>query len=262
MWKDYINLLNLSDIVASNLPLESAQHVVVKEILEAFRAESAIFFIRDLNSCSLNRHTTAFLNLTSQYVDQYIAHYSQIDPFNKPPSGVYACRDIDVMPWSEIQKLEYYQDFMKPQNVRHSVFLYLHDNGSYVGQICVSRHYKDSPSFSLEDKFKAQLMARLLSLSLKTRRLQEQYKAFDRLLWSNSRNSSFVLDKWNLTPREIQIANFVSQGLTNKEICDMLKISLTTVATHIRHIFEKMQVTSRTKLIYRIINGSRPGEAD
>lgn len=54
---------------------------------------------------------------------------------------------------------------------------------------------------------------------------------------------------WNtLTPREMQIARLVAQGKRNVEIAQDLGLSWLTVATHLKHIFGKLRVRSRTEL--------------
>ena len=57
----------------------------------------------------------------------------------------------------------------------------------------------------------------------------------------------------NLSPREQAIAKLVAQGLPNKSIGIHLDISPWTVATHLRRIFIKLGVTSRTAMITRIL---------
>jgi DNA-binding NarL/FixJ family response regulator len=52
-----------------------------------------------------------------------------------------------------------------------------------------------------------------------------------------------------LSEREKEILNLLSQGLRYKEIADKLFLSTETVRTHIRNIYEKLQVNSRTEAI-------------
>jgi DNA-binding NarL/FixJ family response regulator len=50
--------------------------------------------------------------------------------------------------------------------------------------------------------------------------------------------------KVKLSKREVEILNLLSEGLVKKEIADRLSIGYTTVDTHVRHIYEKLQVTN------------------
>lgn len=52
----------------------------------------------------------------------------------------------------------------------------------------------------------------------------------------------------NLTGREYEIALLITDGLTNKQIAEQLRISGNTVSSHIRQIFTKLNVQSRAQL--------------
>jgi DNA-binding NarL/FixJ family response regulator len=59
-----------------------------------------------------------------------------------------------------------------------------------------------------------------------------------------------------LSPREIEILGFVSQGLSNKEIASLLSISDQTVKNNITSILRKLQVNDRTQaVIYALRHG-------
>ena len=51
-----------------------------------------------------------------------------------------------------------------------------------------------------------------------------------------------------LTPQERTVAQLVATGLTNREIAERLFVTTNTVETHLRHIFQKLDVRSRTQL--------------
>ena len=68
-------------------------------------------------------------------------------------------------------------------------------------------------------------------------------------------------DLEQLTSRELEILKELSKGYRYKEIADHLKIGLETVRTHIRHIYEKLHVESRTEAVVkfmRLQSGEKP----
>ena len=54
-----------------------------------------------------------------------------------------------------------------------------------------------------------------------------------------------------LTPREIEVLNAIGEGLTNKAIARRLAISLHTVKFHVKSIFRKLGVSTRTGAIMK-----------
>lgn len=61
-----------------------------------------------------------------------------------------------------------------------------------------------------------------------------------------------VLQSEQLTERENQLLQQLSMGLRYKEIADELNISVETVRTHIRNIYQKLQVQSRMEAINKL----------
>lgn len=53
-----------------------------------------------------------------------------------------------------------------------------------------------------------------------------------------------------LTPREQEVLTLVATGATNSEIADSLFVSEATVKTHLVHVFEKLDVTSRGQAVH------------
>ena len=52
----------------------------------------------------------------------------------------------------------------------------------------------------------------------------------------------------DLTPTETKVANLVAGGSTNREVADTLFISVNTVEAHLKRIYRKLGIRSRTEL--------------
>ena len=63
-----------------------------------------------------------------------------------------------------------------------------------------------------------------------------------------------------LTRSEQRVAHLIAQGYTNREIADQLFVSYHTVGTHVRHIYDKLQVRSRVALTRLIIGRMAPAD--
>ena len=57
----------------------------------------------------------------------------------------------------------------------------------------------------------------------------------------------------NLSMREKEILSYLSKGYRYKEIANILCISIETVRTHIRNIYEKLHVHSRTEALLKYL---------
>src|SRR5580658_107190 len=56
-----------------------------------------------------------------------------------------------------------------------------------------------------------------------------------------------------LTAREQAVLDSLARGLAYKQIGDELKISINTIRTHLRHIYEKLHVQSRTEAVAKYL---------
>jgi DNA-binding NarL/FixJ family response regulator len=56
-----------------------------------------------------------------------------------------------------------------------------------------------------------------------------------------------------LSDREIEVLKLATRGLSNQQIADELCLSLRTVQAHLGHIFNKLQVSSRTEAVVRAL---------
>jgi DNA-binding NarL/FixJ family response regulator len=62
----------------------------------------------------------------------------------------------------------------------------------------------------------------------------------------------------HLSPREAEVLDLLAKGFLYKEIADQTGLTYATVHTHIRHIYEKLHVRSRTEAVAMHLGQSRP----
>jgi DNA-binding NarL/FixJ family response regulator len=57
----------------------------------------------------------------------------------------------------------------------------------------------------------------------------------------------------HLSPREERVLDCLARGLAYKQIADELGISINTIRTHLRHVYEKLHVQSRTEAVAKYL---------
>ena len=60
--------------------------------------------------------------------------------------------------------------------------------------------------------------------------------------------------KVHLSPREEMVLSCLAKGLTYKQIADQLSISIDTIRTYLRRIYEKLHVQSRTEAVAKYLS--------
>lgn len=108
------------------------------------------------------------------------------------------------------------------------------DGGNLIGGLALTR---DRHSLPFDSQNLLDLSALCLHISTRLAKIQSQQRQLngDRLKL--------------ITPRELQIAQLVAQGLTNAEIGRSLWITENSVKQALKRIFRKLGVASRTEAI-------------
>ena len=59
-----------------------------------------------------------------------------------------------------------------------------------------------------------------------------------------------------LSERETEVLGYITKGYSGKEIADKMHVSINTVKTHLKHIYQKLHVRSRTEILLRFRGGN------
>ena len=109
--------------------------------------------------------------------------------------------------------------------------------GNLIGSIHFAR-VGDTPAFCTEELTDLSALCLHLSASLATLQV---------------RSTSLISPReMRLTPRELQIAELVAQGLTNAEIGAALWITQNSIKQALKRMFRKLNVSSRTEMVAQL----------
>ncbi|WP_445632904.1 LuxR C-terminal-related transcriptional regulator [Nostoc sp. DSM 114161] len=138
------------------------------------------------------------------------------------------------------------QLFLSPGDWKHFCSRHDHEHvmtgpivcdGRLIGTLNLARD-KGNPPFNGNDL--ADLSALCIHLSAKMATLRAKPKISNSLLASP------------LTPRELEIADLVAQGLTNAEIGERLWITQNSVKQALKRMFRKLKVSARAELVAKL----------
>jgi DNA-binding NarL/FixJ family response regulator len=59
----------------------------------------------------------------------------------------------------------------------------------------------------------------------------------------------YIQRRFQLSPRELQVAKHVCRGFVNEEIAKSLRIRVGTVKTHLRNIYRRIHVTNKISIL-------------
>jgi DNA-binding NarL/FixJ family response regulator len=79
-----------------------------------------------------------------------------------------------------------------------------------------------------------------------------------RVIESFRQKNTIKDESTRLTIREEQILLLLSQGYSNKVIADKLELSIDTVCSHLKRVFNKLHVSSRTEAVIRYMASKTP----
>ncbi|MDQ8936575.1 response regulator transcription factor [Acinetobacter rudis] len=182
-----------------------------------------------------------FCNLSTCLVDQYLSQMQIHDPLamlnHKDPS-----QHMKVLSHQDIP--QQYMQFIEKHQFGDNIELYFNDQQTPVRGISLIRNAAQGP-FLAED---LQVLERFYQLADFC--MQQNFRS---TFQSNKGLNPIKLQSFKLTKKQLQVLELLSQGKDNQQIAMQLFISLSTVKTHIQHIFQKLAVNNRAQLLSKLL---------
>ncbi len=174
--KDYKTILHIARVAQSNLELSILRKRVLEELQKAFQANILTFFLAD----SKRRLSSPILKDGDPTICQrYLDYYYQFDPMSPWREEVELKRQVlrysDIIPYSQLVRTEYYNDFLAPQPIHFGMFLYLASMTEFLGRISIFRP-KRGENFTEGEVRVAKLCIPYLSFALENSKLFNKIK--------------------------------------------------------------------------------------
>ncbi|PIC79389.1 hypothetical protein CSV75_12395 [Sporosarcina sp. P18a] len=239
--KDYQNIINFINQTHCD------SNVIQSLLSKSFALHHSLLWHADTQG---NMHNLKFYNFDEQMMFDYTEiHYTNdimhpqkhLSKLADTQETVYRIKEVTTP--GELNKSLYNQFFERHQIIDQMV-MYFATSTSIYGGIGFLRFKGDEP-FTRKDK----AILQTLSVHL-------QHVVMNTLT-QKAETKSILIDtvaphKANLSKRELEIFELVTKGYSNQEIADQLWITINTVKKHLRNMYEKYEVTSRTSLIYKL----------
>ncbi|MDD5703057.1 MAG: LuxR C-terminal-related transcriptional regulator [Dehalococcoidales bacterium] len=203
--EDIQGLKKLSNISSQCFNIKGKLKSILSRMIEVLQAENAFFFIFDSKSEMVDMDYIFSIHGDNSYIRRYFEYYKQFDPlypsqFGTKSRGIIFKTD-DVIPYDQLIKLEYYNDFLVPQNVHSELSISICSSGRSVGIIDFVRP-QDQPPFNQLDLYKARLVADILSCFFQDTDSLIPAREEQRLIeyWADNQQTGIILINCKLNP--------------------------------------------------------------
>jgi DNA-binding CsgD family transcriptional regulator len=234
-------LSRLFGLLAEDLTEREVRERIGHHLLELLSADYFASFVWDTPSRSFG--SAVWLNMSADTLASYDAYYQYRDPITlklqarREPTLV-----SQIMPQRELMRTEFFNDFLARDGLHWGVNVFSYAGQRNIGDLRIWRGVHRE-NFDLR--------------TLELLRLVEP--AFTGALMRAGGAPCFgapePIGAPRLSPRELEVALMICEGLPDKVIAHRLGVELSTVRTYLKRIFEKLGVHRRSGVAARFGSG-------
>jgi len=218
---------------------------------EMLRADCVVLGLVNQHTNRPEADTIVTWHVEGGFLEQYLGYYCSFDPCLSfhGESGDPAYGLASVMADRTPEAQEFLFDFLRPQGIARGTLLWSH-RGPHDLAITGLWRGQDVAEFSETELAAGKVLASVLAAGL------ECFAA--ELPGACHAGDGTAPVCYELTTREEDVAALVCRGLSNKKVGMCLRMSVNTVETHLKSIYRKCGVGSRTALAHRLTYGGGP----
>ena len=193
---------NLSDITKISMLASKATSTdflrkqVINSVHKSFRSTSTIFWLTNKENMMID---PVMLDIQNQFLLPYKNHFfkqNPFDPFNLPKRKRPSVVMEQLIPVTDFHKTEYYNDFLKPQNIHRQMAIYIRQGNTLKGVLGMHRSVKKS--FGKKFLFMGDIIAGQLTAAFERLSLIEEInktKGFLKMIYENKSIGIILLDE-------------------------------------------------------------------
>jgi DNA-binding CsgD family transcriptional regulator len=159
--KDIDEVINLMQLYPTPVKASSDVTRFFQETQKTFNSDELVFLFPDSRTNGIDVKRSFVLQQKEAILSRYANYFWKYDPLYSAElsseQNALVFRTQDVMPYKHFVKLEYYYDFLRPQNLFSELVIRLFFKSFFLGAISLLRS-KNKPLFNKTDIRKAELL--------------------------------------------------------------------------------------------------------
>ena len=193
---------NLSDVADISMQVSKAtcrgdfRKRVVSLVHKAFRSTSTIFWLTNEDNIMI---APVMKDIQNQFLLPYKSYYFNQNPFDPGNLPVWPRPSVimeQLISLPDFHKTEYYNDFVKPQNIHRQMAIYIRQGNKLKGVLGMHRSFKKS--FGKKFLFMGDVIARQLTAAFEKLSLMEEVDKtsdFFKMINENKSVGIIILDE-------------------------------------------------------------------
>ena len=189
------------------------------------------------------------LNMSDGNLSAYEARYQFCDPITPTLQRRRRATAVaEVISRSRLENTEFFNDFLAPDGLHYGINYYAYSGSLNIGDLRIwrARHRED---FSRRDIMLLDAIGPGFTNAMRIALTRDGQDPGTLTLIAAAER---VQAHTRLTKREKEVAVAMLLGRSDKQIAEQCGIAHTTVRTHLKHIFEKLEISGRNQLFKRL----------
>ncbi|MEP2531036.1 helix-turn-helix transcriptional regulator [Shimia sp.] len=180
------------------------------------------------------------INMSDDNLRRYESHFQFHDPITPTLQNRRRATPVsEVMRHDRLVKTEFFNDFLKQDGLCYGMNYFAFDRGDNIGDLRIWRGANREDFTSRDAQIVDAVGPSLVNALIRARSASEHLPSL---------RFAQIADGLGFTAREAEVADLLTLGLTDDEICAKLGFSKPTLRSHIAAIFRKSGLNRRTQL--------------